>query len=174
MPNEIPSERYLNVIAGMVAEKLGLTKEELVQRKADGSLAPETIAQAAADVVADLTADTVPLHPMLDPPEMLIWKARTLFAADLRQEFGDYLEWSEQDSSEWTETENFREQMLFFREWSIRWMSVLYLVVIELVDRSEASGIADLLVETRYWRFLEEMSLDPAMETTDENSDKDK
>ncbi len=174
MSNEKSSERYVNVIAGMIAEKLGLTKEELVQRKADGSLTPEVIAQATADVIDDLMIELVPLHPMLDPPEMLIWKARTLFAADLRQEFGDYLEWSEQDPSEWTETENFREQMLFFREWSMRWMSVLYLMIIELVDRSEASGIADLLVETRYWRFLEEISLDPAMETTDENSDKDK
>jgi hypothetical protein len=173
MPNEIPNERYLNVIAGMVAEKLGLTKEELVQGKADGSLTPEVIAQATADVIDDLMIELVPLHPMLDPPEILIEQSRTLFTADLRQQFGDYLDWTEQDPSEWTDTEAFREQMLFFREWSTRWMSLLYLMVVELVDRLEAANIADLLVDTRYNRFLEEVGLDTAMETTDEISDKD-
>jgi len=139
----------------MVAEKLGLTKDELVQGKADGSLEPEAIVEAVAEVIDDLTTDVVPLHPMLDPTRELVEKSRTLFAADLRQQFGVYLDWSEQDRFEWTETENFREQMRFFREWSTRWMSVLYLMVIELVDRLEASDIADFLVDTRYNRLLE-------------------
>jgi hypothetical protein len=167
------AEIYLivKVLGGCTAIYRKSYAENEVQGKADGSLTPEVIAQATADVIDDLMIELVPLHPMLDPPEILIEQSRTLFTADLRQQFGDYLDWTEQDPSEWTDTEAFREQMLFFREWSTRWMSLLYLMVIELVDRLEAANIADLLVDTRYNRFLEEVGLDTAMETTDEISE---